>query len=104
MGHDDLVAFLERRPIELVETDEAAMQMMQIIPILVNVVRLAIQYELATIDAIAYSANSRAKVWVAAWLDTFESGGHYVIYHYKYCLIAIDSAPMRQLWTTELLN
>lgn len=72
MGHHDAITLLIGRPIEFVETDVATVQMMQIVPILVNVVLFAIELEFTAIDAIAHTANGRAKIRITIRLETYQ--------------------------------
>lgn len=49
------------------------MQMMQIVPVFIDVVGFAIQDKFTAIDAITNSSNSCAEVRVSIWLNAFRS-------------------------------
>lgn len=72
MSHDDLVSMLECRPIEFVEANETAMQMMQVVPVLVHMILFAVQRKFSAVDAIANTTNRCTKVRIAIRLNAYK--------------------------------
>lgn len=62
--HNDFRTRSECVPIELIEADSAAMQLMFTTQILVHFERFTIQCEFTISDSIAYAANRRTKIWI----------------------------------------
>lgn len=71
MCHYDFCFFSECRPVEFVEANVAAMQMMNAVPILINVVGFSIENKTTMVYAIADSANGCSKIRIAVRLETW---------------------------------